>query len=240
MGFALGKAPSDGNNWCYWLLWAFGGGVLDSSNQIIIDRPQTLAALDYARELFPHLADGVLSWTDKDNNAAFLSGAVGCTNNPIVIYAKLTAQKNPLALDVDHAFFPVGVSGKPAEFHVMYPMMLFKHSRYPKAAKAFMAFMMERPQYDEWLHSAAGYLTHTLRAYDDNPVWREDPKRKVFGDAAGRAKSYAYPGRLGYAASAALSDLVVVTMFADAASGRQTPKEAIQNAERHVARYLQG
>jgi multiple sugar transport system substrate-binding protein len=239
MGFALGKAPSDGNNWCYWLLWAFGGGVADLDNRVIINRPETLAALDYARELFLQLVEGTLSWTDKDNNEAFFSGAISCTNNPIVLYAKMRTENNPMADDIDHAFFPVGLSGEPAELHVMYPMMLFKHSRYPNAAKAFMAFFMERPQYDAWLHSAGGYLSHTLKGYNDNSVWTEDPKRTVFRDAAARSKSFAYPGRLNYTASAVLSDLVVVRMFADAASGRHTPKEAARTAERRIAQYFQ-
>jgi multiple sugar transport system substrate-binding protein len=239
MGFALGDAPSDANNWCYWLLWAFGGGVADPDDHIIINRPETFAALDYARELYPQMLEGTLSWTDRSNNDVFLSGAISCTNNPIVLYAKLRADHNPMADDVDHARFPIGLSGKPTEFHVMYPMMLFKHSRYPNAAKAFMAFLMERPQYDPWLRCAAGYLSHTLKAYEDNPVWTEDPKRTVFRDAAARSKSFAYPGRLNYAASSVLSDLVVVHMFADAASGRQTPKEAVQIAERRIAQYFQ-
>jgi multiple sugar transport system substrate-binding protein len=240
MGFALGNAPSDANNWCYSLLWAFGGGVADADDHVIINRPETLAALDYARELFPQLIEGTLSWTDKSNNEAFLSGAISCTNNPIVLYAQMRAQNNPLADDIDHAYFPVGRSGEPREFQVMYPMMLFKHSPYPNAAKALMAFFMERAQYDPWLHDSAGYLSHTLKAYNDNPVWTEDPKRTVFRDAAARSKSFGYPGQLNYAASSVLSDLVVVHMFADAASGRLTPKQAAEAAERRIAQYYQG
>jgi len=238
MGFALGNSPSDGNSWCYWLLWAFGGGVADADDRMIINRSETVAALDYVRELFPNLLPDVLRWTDKDNNAAFLHGAISVTNNPIVVYDKLRAEGNPMADDVDHAVFPLGLSGQPAELHIMYPMMLFKHSRYPNAAKSFMAFMMEHPNYDRWLYAAAGYLSHTLKAYAANPVWTEDPKRTVFREAGARSKSYAYPGHLGYAASAAFSDLVVVRMFAAVAAGRCTPKEAAETAASKLSRYF--
>ena len=240
IGFALGNAPSDANNWCYWLLWAFGAGVADPDDLVTINSPQTIRALEYVRELYPNMVDGTLSWGDRDNNEAFLKGVVACTNNPIVDYAKAVAEGNPIAEDIDHAFFPLGPSGTPAEFQIMYPMMLFKHSRYPNAAKALLAFLMERPQYDDWLHSAAGYLTQTLKAYETNPVWTEDPKRAVFRDATARSKSFAFPGRLCPAASAVLSDLVVVQMFAGVASGQESPKVAVEIADKRIQRYFRG
>jgi multiple sugar transport system substrate-binding protein len=60
----------------------------------------------------------------------------------------------------------------------------------------------------------------------------------VFREAAVRCKSIAYMGKLGYAAAAILSDQVVLTMFADVAAGRQTPKQAAIRAEQQVVRYL--
>ncbi|HUB94734.1 MAG TPA: ABC transporter substrate-binding protein [Stellaceae bacterium] len=240
IGLALGDAPSDANNWCYWLLWAFDGGVADRDGRVIINSPETIRALEYVRELYPHMVDGTLSWSDRDNNGAFLTGRVSCTNNPIVDYNKLVAEGNPMAADIDHAVFPLGRSGIPAEYQIMYPMMLFKYSRYPSAAKALMTFLMERPHYDAWLHDAAGYLTQTLRAYESDPVWTEDPKRTVFREVAARSQSFAFPGLLCPAASAVLADLIVVRMFAGAAAGRETPKAAAEAAEKRIVRHFYG
>jgi multiple sugar transport system substrate-binding protein len=238
MGLSLGASVSDGNAWVHWLLWQFGGSVFDEANHTTINSPETVAALEYARELYPNFVDGTLSWIDNSNNKAFAAGEIGCTNNPISIYTELAAAHNPMAADTDHALYPIGPLGQPAELHVMRPMMAFKHTRFPNAAKAFMAFMMEHPNYDNLLQGAVGYLSHTLKAYETLPVWIEDPKRTVFREAAARCRSFAYKGKLGYAAAAILSDQIVLQMFADAASGQRTPKEAVERAEQRVVRYL--
>jgi multiple sugar transport system substrate-binding protein len=46
MGFALGNAQGDGNTWTHWLIWAHGGAMVDEKNKVIIDSPQTVAALE--------------------------------------------------------------------------------------------------------------------------------------------------------------------------------------------------
>ena len=39
MGMALGNASGDGNAWCYWLLWTFGGKVVDENNNVVLNSP---------------------------------------------------------------------------------------------------------------------------------------------------------------------------------------------------------
>jgi multiple sugar transport system substrate-binding protein len=238
VGFALGPSMTDGNCWVHWLLWQFGGSVFDEANQPTINAPATVEALEYARELYSNFVEGTLRWTDDSNNKAFKAGAIGCTNNPISIYTELAAAHDPIAADMDHAVYPIGPLGEPAEFHVMRPMMLFRYSKYPNAGKAFMSFMMEHPHYDKLLQGAAGYLSHTLKSYESLPVWTEDSKRTVFRDAAARCRSIAYRGKLGYAAAAILSDQIVLDMFADAASGKSTSVAAIARAEKRIIPYL--
>jgi len=238
MGLSLGPSITDGNCWTHWLLWQFGAAVFDEANRPTIRSPETLAALEYARELYPNFIDGTLTWIDTSNNNAFLSGAIACTNNPISTYAELVAMRHPMADDTDHAVFPLGPLGKPAELNVMRPLMLFRHTRFPNAAKAFMTFLMERAHYGDYLESAVGYLSQTLKGYEALPMWTEDPKRLVFRDAAARSRSFAYKGKLGYPAAAILSDQIVLQMFAEAASRQTTPEQAIIRADQRIAQYL--
>lgn len=44
------------------------------------------------------------------------------------------------------------------------------YTKYPQACKALMTFMMEADQFNNWLEAAQGYLIHSLKAYDANPV----------------------------------------------------------------------
>ena len=44
-GFALGNATGDGNTWCHWLVWAFGGKMVDKTGKVVLDSPETVKAL---------------------------------------------------------------------------------------------------------------------------------------------------------------------------------------------------
>jgi len=237
-GFALGHASADANAWVHWLIWAFGGRLVDPDNQVVINSQQTIAALEYARELYATFTPGTASWTDSYNNKAFLAGEIGYTNNGISIYAAaLREGLSEIAEDMHHARYPIGPAGEPAEMQPTYPLFAYRYSAYPNACKALMAFLMEAPQYDPWLQQSVGYFTQTLHAYDANPVWQEDPKRAVFAQAAARARSIAHAGTLGYAAASVLAEFVLVDMVAQAATGQLTPEEAAAEAERRANRY---
>src|SRR5512141_1675976 len=104
-GFALGHATGDGNTWCHWLVWAFGGKMVDKSGKVVLDSPETVKALEYAKELYGTFVPGTLSWLDPSNNKAFLDGQVSVTNNGISIYYAAKTSKdakiNAMAADIN-------------------------------------------------------------------------------------------------------------------------------------------
>lgn len=236
-GFALGHAAVDANAWVHWLIWAFGGRLVDADNQVAINSPETITALEFARELYPTFAPGTIIWTDSDNRKAFLAGELGYTNDDIALYD--AAQREGLsevAEDLRYAHYPIGPVGVPTEMQPARPLFAFDYSPYPNACKALMAFLMAPPQYDLWLEEAAGHYTQTLHAYDDNLVWQA-PRREVFAQASARARSVAYAGSFGYAAARVLAEFILVDMVAQAATGQLTPEEAAVEAERRANRY---
>src|SRR5262245_32825383 len=210
-GMALGRASGDGNAWVHWCLWAFGGNVVDEKDKVIIASPETEKALAYAQALYAHFIPGTASWNDAFNNKAFLAGEISVTNNGVSIYAaaKAGADKDPkmkeIMTDMNHALWPVGPVGKPTEFHVCYPMMAMRYSKFPQAAKAFMAFTLEAENYDKWLVGSVAYITHPLNAYDKNPVWTSDPKLTIVRDVAKRTLTAGGLGSVGERAASALA-----------------------------------
>jgi hypothetical protein len=106
----------------------------------------------------------------------------------------------------------------------------------PQACKALMAFMLEADQFNKWLDAAQGYLTHSLNAYDSNPIWTSDPKRTVFRDAAKRTLTAGGLGSVGEKAASAIADFVLVDMFASYCTRREDAKNAIRIAERQLQR----
>jgi multiple sugar transport system substrate-binding protein len=236
-GFTFGRAPNDGNVWCHWLVWAFGGRMIDENNRVVIAGKETAQALDYARAVYETMIPGTVSWSDASNNSAFLSGQISATGNSVSIYGKALQDKMEMAQDINHAFFPVGPVGKPAEMHLFYPLMVFNYTKFPNAAKAFVAFMMEAPQYDQLLERSIGYITQTLRAYEANPVWKGDPKISLFRDCTARARSIAYAGQLGTPTAAVLADYVLVDMVQEAVTGQSSPADAMAKAQRRAERF---
>jgi len=252
-GMALGHASGDGNAWVHWCLWSHGGNLVDENDNVVINSPETEAALTYAKALYDTWIPGTASWNDSFNNKAFLSGQVFLTNNGVSIYAAALRGANPpadadqatrdaapamaaMAEDTSHAFWPVGPVGTPTEFHIAYPLLGMKYTKYPNAVKAFMQFLMEAENYGPWLTDAVGYLTQPLNAYRDLPFWTADPKLTPAVYAAERTLTAGGKGSVGDKAASALADFVVLDMIANAVSGRSSVQDAIRTAERQAQR----
>jgi len=240
-GFALGHATGDANTWCHWLVWAFGGKMVDTSGKVVIDSPETVKALEYAKELYATFIPGTLSWLDPSNNKAFLDSQISVTNNGISIYYAAKNSQDPkikeLAADIYHAEYPVGPAGVKTASHLFLNQMIFKYTKYPKAAKEFVRFMMEEEQYGPWMQASIGYTAHPLKAYKSNPIWTVDPKHTAYRDVLENMRPAGYAGKLGYASAGVLADFIIVDMVAEAASGQNTPKEAAARAQKRAERY---
>ncbi len=242
-GFALGRASGDGNAWVHWALWSNGGNLVDKNDKVVINSPETVKALEYAKALSATFVNGTASWNDAFNNKAFLTGEVSVTNNGVSIYAAAKAgaakgEANMKAVmdDMNHSLWPIGPIGVPTEFHIAYPLMIMKYSKYPNACKSFIAFMMEAAQYDKWLVSAVAYLSHPLNAFDANPVWKSDPKLSMLKDAGRRTWTAGGQGSVGEKAASALADFIVLDMVASVCTDRASIKDAIAVAERQATR----
>jgi len=239
-GFALGHATGD-QAWAHWLFWAFGGKLVNEKNQVTIDSPETLKALEYAKELYPTFVPGTLSWQDPNNNKAFLDNQISVTANGISIYYAAKTSPDPklqeMAKDIQHANFPIGPVGVPTEYNLFMNQMVFKYSKYPKAAKEFIRFMMEEEQFGPWMTASIGYVCHPLKAYEGNPIWTSDPKHTPYREAMKVMRPLGYAGEMGYASAGCIADFIILDMVAEAASGSKTPKEAAERAQKRAERY---
>lgn len=239
-GFALGNATGD-QGWTHWLVWAHGGKLVDKDNKVVIDSPETIKALEFAKELYPTFVPGTLSWLDPNNNKAFLDNQVSVTANGISIYYAAKTSQDPkmkeMVSDIQHANFPIGPVGQPTEFNLFFNQMIFRYSKYPKAAKEFLRFMMEEEQYGPWMEASIGYTCQPLVAYENNKVWTSDPKAGPYKNAMKVMRPTGYAGKMGYASAGATADFIIPNMVAEAASGSRSPKEAAERAQKRAERY---
>lgn len=238
-GFPHGKAVGDGNNYAHWLLWSHGGKMVDEGGKVVINSSETLKAVNYAKALYETFIPGTESWLDINNNRAFLAGQVSLTANGVSLY--YASKKDPamaeLSADIRTTNFPVGPVGQSVELHQTSSLLLFSHTKYPEAAKAYIKFMMEADQMNAWITGSSAYCCQPLKAFADNPVWTSDPIHAPYARASETLRPNGYAGPLGYASAGVMADYVLVDMFATAVTGQMTPEEAIVEAERRANRY---
>jgi multiple sugar transport system substrate-binding protein len=171
------------------------------------------------------MVPGVLSRNDSSNNEAFLGGEIHRTNNPISIYAAVKRDPN-LKEIAKHGsrLLAVGPVGYPTELHPELVLLAMAYTKYPQPCKALLAFLMEADQYNKWLIGSQGSASHTLNAFDNNPVWTEDPKNAPFRDAAKRSLTVGGLGSVGEKAASASPILCWSTCWRASAPGARMPR----------------
>lgn len=244
IGFALGHAVGDGNGFADWLLWSFGASLTDEAGKVSLDSKETIAALNYAKELYPQMIGGTLSWGDPSNNKAFAAGDISLTFNGVSIYYVAKNSSDPklqaIAADTNHQIPPLGLAKKSPSSSLVVNAMAFKHTKYPNACKEYLRFMMEAPQYAPWLAGCLGYWSNSLKAYGKMAFWDADPKLKPYVDSMDTPYYDSYKGPISAASSAVAANYTLVDMFASVATGNATPEAAVKQAARQAARYLKG
>ncbi len=238
-GFPHGKAVGDGNNYAHWLLWSHGGKMVDENGKVVINSPETIEALKYARELYQTFIPGTESWLDVNNNRAFLAGEISVTANGVSLYyaAKNDPKLAEMAADIKTTNLPIGPVGQSVELHQTTTAVIFKYTKFPQAAQAYLQFMFEADQMNNWIQGSSAYCCQTLKAFASNPVWTSDPVHAPYAKASETLRPNGYAGPLGYASAAVMADYVLVDMFAEAATGQRTPEDAAKRAEQRANRY---
>ncbi len=221
------------------MMWAHGSALLNEDGKVTINSKQTIAALNYVKRLYPYLIAGVSSWNDVSNNRAFAAGEISLTTNGVSLYfsMKNDPKTADIAADSEHCDVPWGVAKSAPQGGLTLNAMVFKHSQYPNAAKAFLQFMLEKEQYDPWLNANAGYWSQPLAAYADSDVWKSDPKIAYFKTTMANKYWTGYSGPISAASGSVNADYVLVQMFASVATGTATAEEAAAEAERRAQRY---
>lgn len=240
-GFALGNAVGDGNGFANWLMWSHGASITDEAGAVSVNKPETLAALNYLKELYATFVDGgTISWGDISNNQAYAANSLFVTSNGVSLYFALKNDPATRAIadDTEHSFLPFGSAPSWPSAPLTLNAMTFKHSRYPNAAKALLAFLMEQPQYEPWLNANLGYWAQPLTAYRNSAVWSSDPKIQIFRDTMNNRFWNGYKGPITEASGQANAEYVLVQMFASVASGQATPDAAMREADRRARRIF--
>jgi ABC-type glycerol-3-phosphate transport system substrate-binding protein len=236
------------------LLWSYGASIQDENEQVVLDSPQTVAAVEYMQKLFDQaMSDEVFAWDSASNNEAWVAGEVSYILNSISAWR--SSQLTDPSIANDTFFVPAlqGPQDARAAQHVMYNYIVPKHAGNPDAAKEFLLHLT-----DNW-----ALVTYHSQLYDfpswpslspDLPDWlQKDPfgakpadKLAFLGgveQAAEWSASIGHPGPSSPAIGEVLGTYIIPNMFATVARGEASPEDAVRTAhqecERVFARWRQ-
>ena len=224
------------------LMWSYGASVQDENERVVINSDETVAAVEFMTKLFKGaMTDEVFSWNAASNNQGLIAGKLSYILNSISAWRTAQGASPDVAKDV--GFVPAlrGPADARAAQHVLYNWIVPKHAANADAAKEFLlhytenfasatwhsklydfpAFAERVPQLDGWLAS--------------DPFGAEPADKLAFlKDATEWSTNIGYPGPSNTAIGEVFGTFVIPNMFASAARGEATPKEAVTRAEAQI------
>jgi ABC-type glycerol-3-phosphate transport system substrate-binding protein len=240
------------------ILWCHGGSIQDKDGTVVLNSPETLSALEYAKRLYSvGMTQAVLSWNAASNNQAFNAQETAYILNSISAYR--TAQDNKLPV-LEHYFFVPALKGPTgtqlASEHVMSGYVVWKFSKNQDAAKEFLVALVDASRdsmlasklynFPSFYGAAADPGTPVAKRAESGAKWiaaqcNKDPfgsnppdKLALLAKALPWSTNLGYPGS-GNPAEGEIFDTYVITdMFAKAATGALSPKDAMAEANTRV------
>ncbi len=236
------------------ILWCHGASIQDKDANVVLNSPETLRALEYTKKLYSlGMTQAVLSWNAASNNQAFNAQETSYILNSISAYR--TAQDNKLPV-VENYFFTPALKGPTgimlASEHVMSGYVVWKFSKNQEAAKEFLVALVDASResmlasklynFPSFYGAAADPGTPLPKKAESGAAWiakqcNNDPFGSTPPDKlALLAKSLPWSTNLGYPgfanpAEGEIFDTYVLTdMFAKAATGALSPKDAMAEA----------
>jgi multiple sugar transport system substrate-binding protein len=227
------------------LMWAYGATIQDADENVTINSPETIAAVEYMTELYRGaMTPEVFGWNAASNNQLLVAGRASYILNSISAYR--TAQKDQPEVGEDIFFStpllgPAGPDWALAHGHAVFIDMIPVHAEFPDTAKEFL------------MHLVANYAQATEQSELYNfPAWPEtvpqlsdwlvnDPygsappdKLNVLSTANDWTTNLGHPGPANAAMGEIFNLPILPNMMARAAQGQQTAEESVAEAEREI------
>lgn len=222
------------------LLWSFGASIQDENENVVLDSPETVAAVEYMAQLFKGaMTDEVFSWNASSNNQGLVAGELSYILNSISAYR--TSQDTDVEIADDTFFVPAleGPAAALAAQHVMYNWIIPQHAANPDAAKEFLLHYTENFEsvtYHSKLYDFPAWsgLVPNLEAWLQEDPFGSNPSDKLsfLTTATDWATNIGYPGPANTAEGEIFGLPTIPNMFARAARGEATPEEAVAEAAR--------
>jgi ABC-type glycerol-3-phosphate transport system substrate-binding protein len=224
------------------LIWGYGGALQDENENVILNSPETVAAVEFMKQLFEGaMTDEVFAWNPASNNQGFVAGKLSYILNSISAYRTLQKVNPEIANDVRFVKALEGPAGRFAAQHVMYNWIVPQHASNVDAAKEFLLHYTENYKRATWESELYDFPAFRERVpeldgwLDDDPFGSEPAdKLAVLKDSLDWSTNVGYKGSANTAVGEVFGTFLLPNMMARAARGRQSPQDAVAAAERQI------
>lgn len=219
------------------ILFAFGGSVQDEHSKVVLASKQTLEAVKFVKALYENaMTAEVLAWDASSNNRAMLAGKISLCLNAISVTREGENKHIPITPSIQLTQALQGPGQRIGMEHVMDCYVIWKFAKNIDGAKQFLVDYIDSfregflaSQYYNF-PSFPSTVPDLEKLIADDPKAQPTDKYKVLGTLMNQATNVGYPGYANAATDEIFNTWVLNTMFAKAATGNQTPENAMKEA----------
>ena len=251
-GVQLGLGMSqeiDSNMAAHALLWSHGASIQDENENVVLDSPQTLEAVDLMRRLYQGaMTDEVFAWNAASNNEGLISGELSYILNSISAYRSSQDVNPEVAADTFFVRALEGTQPGLAAQHVMYNYIVPTKARNPDAAKEFLLHLVDNfalATYHSKLYDFPSWTSLAPKLGDwlaEDPFGSDPSDKLAFlggvETAAEWSTSIGHPGPSSPAIGEILGTYAIPNMFARAVRGNLSPEQSVQRTHRECERIF--
>lgn len=224
------------------LMWSHGASIQDENEQVVINSPETIDAVEFMARLFQEtMTDEVFAWNASSNNQGLISGNLSYIVNSISAWRTAQGTNPDVADDVSFVPALAGPGDAIAAQHVLYNWIIPTHAANPDAAKEFLLHYTENfaaATYASKLYDLAAWSERTpqLSSWLTNDPFGAEPVDKLafLADATDWSVNIGYPGPANTAIGEIFGTFVIPNMFARVARGEANATDSVATAEQEI------
>jgi multiple sugar transport system substrate-binding protein len=220
------------------IMYSFGSHEQDAEGNLAINSKETMAALHFVKALFQEcMTPEVLSWDASSNNRQMLAGRSSLVLNAISVTRTAENEKLPIHEKIGLAKAAKGPVRRMGLEHVMNCYVVWKFAENRDGAQKFLVDYIDNFSQGFKASEFYNFPCFATTVPDLKQLIANDPKAvphdkyAVLGDALDWATNVGYPGYATAAIADAYQTWVINTMFAECATGAETPENALKRAE---------
>jgi multiple sugar transport system substrate-binding protein len=227
------------------IMYAYGSSVQDEQGNVVLNSKNTLEALKFVKALFEDaMTPEVLAWDPSSNNRMMLAGRGSLALNAISITRTGEVQKNPVTDKIALAKAAKGPVRRIGLEHVMDVYVIWKFAKNIDGAKKFLIDYIDN--FEQGFEASAFYnfpcfpktVPNLQKSIANDPRAKPADKYAVLSDVLDWATNVGYPGYANAAIDEIFNTWVLNTMFAKAATGAETPENALKAADAECKRIF--